>query len=189
MARSPAGAAMFDWNVIVTARDAEGYRAARRALRAFGRVERTAFYNVLALRVADVGEFLATLVARIAEDKTLLNDVARILPAQVVFDFTTPNEFLARARETVLRWAECLAGRRFHARFTRRGRRRELPSLEVERFLNDAILAATAGLGRPAHIDFTDPDYVIDVETLADRAGISLWSREDLMRAPFLKID
>jgi tRNA(Ser,Leu) C12 N-acetylase TAN1 len=180
---------MKDWNVIVTVDDTEGFHAARRSLRAFGSVVSTDFHNVLAMRVPDVQGFLEALDARIAVDKSLLNDVSRILPAQVSFDFATPDEFKAKARAAVLQWAPRLTGQRFHVRLNRRGHRADLPSVEVERLLDDAVLAKTDELGGRAHVAFSDPDYVIDVETIGERAGLSLWSREDLRRFPFLRID
>jgi hypothetical protein len=33
---------------------------------------------------------------------------------------------------------------------------------------------------------FTDPDAILQIETIDGPAGISLWRREDLQRYPFL---
>lgn len=180
---------MEDWNVIATVGDSTEFRAARRHLRAFGAVEPTVFHNVLVLRVPDIDEFLDVLEARLAHDKSLLNHVARILPAQICFDFTTAEEFTSKARQIVLDWAPLMVGSCFHARFNRRGHRSDLPSLPIERLLDETVLAKTAELGSRARVEFHDPDYVIDVETVGDRAGLSLWSRVELQKFPFLRID
>jgi tRNA(Ser,Leu) C12 N-acetylase TAN1 len=58
-----------------------------------------------------------------------------------------------------------------------------------ERYLDVGILERLRELGRPGRVDFQDPDYVIDVETVGERAGMSLWSRHDLKRFPFLRVD
>jgi hypothetical protein len=61
--------------------------------------------------------------------------------------------------------------------------------MEEERFLDDFILAALEQAGSPGHITFEDPDAVIVVETVGQRAGLSLWTREELRRYPFLHPD
>lgn len=180
---------MQDWNVVVTASDSEGYRAARRKLRRLGETDRTGFHNVLVMRVADVARFLPALEDVIAEDRRLLDDVSRIVPSHVTFDFRSAAEFEEQGRQIVVSWSEKLAGSSFHVRMHRRGHAGELGSLSEERFLNGVILEKTAELGRAARMSFADPDFVIDIETVDDRAGLSLWSREERVRFPFLRID
>ena len=34
-----------------------------------------------------------------------------------------------------------------------------------------------------------DPDVILDVEIVAQQAGLSLWSRDQRKRYPFLKLD
>jgi tRNA(Ser,Leu) C12 N-acetylase TAN1 len=43
-------------------------------------------------------------------------------------------------------------------------------------------------LGRPGRIDFSNPDYVIDIEMVGNRAGLSIWERGDLRPYPFLGV-
>lgn len=52
-----------------------------------------------------------------------------------------------------------------------------------------SILERLRELGQPGRIDFQDPDYVLDIETVGQQAGMSLWSRDDLKRFPFLRVD
>lgn len=180
---------MQNWNVVVTVYDARGRRAARQALQRFGIVQRTEFFNVLVMRVADVAKFVEEFARTVDERTALLNDIARVLPAQRAFDFSTVEEFEAKSKDIVLAWAEELAGKSFHVRLNRRGLKGVLGSQAEERFLDEAILARTAELGAPAKVTFTDPDYVIDVETVGKRAGVSLWSRDELNRYPFLRVE
>jgi tRNA(Ser,Leu) C12 N-acetylase TAN1 len=59
-------------------------------------------------------------------------------------------------------WLPRLAGRSFHVRFHRRGSRHALRSPDVA---------------------------VIVIDTIDDRAGVSLWTREDLARHRLLRPD
>jgi len=52
---------------------------------------------------------------------------------------------------------------------------------DAERLLDEALLDALKQAGTPGSISFADPDMVIVIETIDDRAGIALWSREELM--------
>jgi tRNA(Ser,Leu) C12 N-acetylase TAN1 len=65
----------------------------------------------------------------------------------------------------------------------------KLSSQAEERSLDDSILERLRELGQPGRLDFEDPDYVIDIETVGERAGLSLWSRDDLKRFPLLRVD
>jgi tRNA(Ser,Leu) C12 N-acetylase TAN1 len=89
----------------------------------------------------------------------------------------------------VLAWAPALAGKSFHVRLHRRGFKGRLSTPEEERFFDDALLGALQSTGAPGSLAFDDPDAIIQIETVGNRAGISLWSREDLARYPFLKVD
>lgn len=180
---------MKDWNVVVTVYDARGRRAAKRGLGDFGTIHSTDFFNVLVMRVADISSFVEDFAAHVGESKALLNDIARLLPAQATFDFSTIEEFQAKAEDIVLAWAQALRGKSFHVRLNRRGLKGVLSSQTEERILAEAILARTVELGLPARVTFADPDYVIDVETVGNRAGVSLWARDQLDRYPFLRIE
>jgi len=71
----------------------------------------------------------------------------------------------------------------------RRGSGRDLPTPEAERFLDDTILHATMAAGDPGKLSFTEADAVIAIDTIDDRAGMSLWTRDDLMRHRLLRPD
>jgi tRNA(Ser,Leu) C12 N-acetylase TAN1 len=180
---------MKDWNVVVTVSDRDGYRHARRRLRHFGPIEGTDFHNVLVMRVPETGALLAALAEMTRDDMSLYNDVSRLVPAQVTFDFETKEEFERKAHAVILGWADRLAGANFHIRLNRRGLADRLSSPAEEKLLDDALLLTLAEVGRPGHINFADPDYVIDIETVSNRAGLSIWSRDDLRRYPFLNVD
>ncbi|MFZ1101950.1 MAG: THUMP domain-containing protein [Hyphomicrobiaceae bacterium] len=181
----------MDWNVVVTAYDWRGLRSARRLLSRYGEVARTEFHNVLVLKVADVAAFLEAIAGAAAHDVSMRNDISRVMPAQATFAFATTAQFQEQARTIARQWADRMGGRSFHARLHRR--RGDAPvrlsAQAEERSLNDSILERLCELGQPGRIDFQDPDYVLDIETVGQRAGMSLWSRDDLKRFPFLRVD
>jgi tRNA(Ser,Leu) C12 N-acetylase TAN1 len=191
MLRDQVSAPTEDWNVVVTTFEGRGLRHARRFLASYGEVSRTHFHNVLVVKVPDVSRFLRSVAEVLRADVQLLNDVSRMAPAQATFDFSSAQDFEHMALAIALGWADQLTGRSFHVRLNQR--RGDLPfklsSLAEERAINEAILRKLEGLGRPGRIEFADPDYVIDIETVGRRAGMSIWSREDLKQFPFLRPD
>jgi tRNA(Ser,Leu) C12 N-acetylase TAN1 len=174
-----------DWNVVVTLPEAT-FREARALLRDWGAVSRTPYYNVLALKVADPVAFLAGFARLVQESPGILNLVSHVVPAQRTFDFASADEFEAKAREIVLEWGPALVGKAFHVRLCRRGLKGSLSSPKEERLLDDALLAATEAAGGRGRIAFDDPDAIIRIETIDGRAGMSLWTRDDLRGRPFL---
>jgi tRNA(Ser,Leu) C12 N-acetylase TAN1 len=176
------------WNVVATLQPGE-FRRGCRILEQFGDVDPTGFYNVVVVTVDDPRAMLRDLLRQAADRRGLLDILARVMPADVTFNFTSPEEFHAKAREVALSWAASLAGSSFHVRLHRRGFKGRLSTQSEERFLDDLVLAALAATGTPGQIDFDDPDAVIDIETVGNRAGMSLWTRADLTDNPFLRID
>lgn len=179
---------VIDWNAVACAGEGE-FRAARRLLEHWGAVGRTGYYNVLAVRLADPEAFLEDFARRLEAEPGLRNTVSRAMVCRHTFGFQSREEFEARAREAVLAWAPALEGQTFHVRMHRRGFRKALSSLEEEHYLDGALLEELEARGRPGRITFDDPDAVVAVETVGGRAGLSLWTREDLRRYPFLGVD
>lgn len=178
----------FEWNVVVSVHGDAFVRACG-LLEQFGELRRTDYYNVVVLHVEDLDGFLARL-ARLVENAPQVRDViSRVLPVQAAFDFRDVEDFQDKAREQALAWLPRLAGKSFHVRLHRRGLKGRLSTPAEERFLDDALLEALAAQDTPGRIDFDDPDMVIDLETVGTRAGMALWTREDLQRYPFLRVD
>jgi tRNA(Ser,Leu) C12 N-acetylase TAN1 len=173
------------WNAIVTARK-DRLPDARRGLRALGRVERTGFYNVLALEVGEPESFLPRLEQLVGDRPGLADSIASVFRAERCFDFSDVADFEAKAREAALPCVPQLAGKSFHVRVHRRGRKGTLVSPDEERALADALLEATREAGNPAHVTFDDPDAIVLLETIGGRAGIALHTREDRHRHPLL---
>lgn len=179
---------MLDWNVVVTTHE-HRYRHARAFLAAMGELHGTDFYNVLVMRVAEPQSFLATLERHLEAFPEAASSLARVLPVTETFSYQTPQEFELKAAAALRGWLAQLAGTRFHVRMHRRGFKGRLSSLEEEHLLDHLLIDELAQQGQEAHIDFADPDWIIALDTVGQRAGLSLWSREELRRYPLLKLD
>lgn len=179
---------MQDWNVVVTL-NRDSFRQACEFLGRFGHVQATAYFNVLTLFVPDPGAFPAELEQGLADRPALRAQLARAVPVTQSFSFQSPQEFEAKAVEAVEPWLALFAGRRFHVRMHRRGFRGRMASPEEERFLDHHIIGRLQAQGADAEVSFDDPDLILAVETVDQRAGLSLWSREELQRYPLLRLD
>ena len=179
--------AAADWNVIVTLPEAT-FREARRFLRRWGGVHRTGYFHILTLTVEDVESFPAEVAKAIEGKPGIFNILSHIIPAQRTFTFASAEEFEAKARDIAILWAPMLAGKSFHVRLHRRGFKGTLSTPKEERFLDETLLDALETLGSPGRITFTDPDAILQIETIDGRAGVSLWQRDDLQRYTFLGV-
>lgn len=178
----------MDWNVVVTIYQ-DGFREAHRALQDLGAVELGPFHNVFVMKVEDPMALLAAIERRTEENPALYDAISRVAPALRGFEFHSAKAFEENAKAILLEWSPRLAGRSFHVRLHRRGARHDLRTPDAERFLDDALLDATNLAGIPGRISFTDPDAVIAIDTVDDRAGVALWTREDLARHRLLRPD
>lgn len=177
----------MEWNAVAIPAE-RCFGEARRFLQAFGAVQRTNYLNVLALKTADPARtFLEALAAELEQDPGRQEILARIAPCEDTFDFQDPAGFDLRAREVGLKHVDRLLGRSFHVRIHRRGFKKDFDRLVRERTLGEALLGATAERQGQARISYEDPDAVVAIEMIDGRAGLSVWSREDLQRFPLLR--
>ncbi|RMG98572.1 MAG: hypothetical protein D6708_00395 [Candidatus Dadabacteria bacterium] len=178
----------MDWNVVATVQEGRFARALD-LLGGWGRVEKTGYYNVLVLAADEPRRVLEELTAMGRDAPGLVACLARVVPADTAFDFGSAEEFRDRSREAVLRWVDALEGRTFHVRMHRRGHKKRLSSQEEEQRLDAVLLEALAARGRPGRVTFDDPDFIVAVETVGGRAGLSLWGREERRAYPLLGLD
>jgi len=174
-----------DWNVTVTLAEPT-FGIARNMLAPWGQLRRTAFFNVAVMKVTDAATFLREFAAAVEETPGILNAMSHVVPFGHVFAFEDATEFEAKLRDIILSYAPQLAGKSFHVRLRRRGLKGIISTPEEERVLDDVLLEALAGSGKPGHISFEDPDYVVLIETVGQGGGVSLWTGKDLERYPFL---
>jgi tRNA(Ser,Leu) C12 N-acetylase TAN1 len=174
--------------VIVSVREG-GYHRVRKLLGAFGTVSPTGFLNVLVMKVDDSKQLLEALAENLAKEPDALALLGRVVPVRSTFTFQSPEEFEAKARDAVIVCLPELAGKGFHVRLHRHGFKGRLSSQAEERLLGRVLQEALEKAGTPGHVTFEDPDVIVAVETLGNQAGLSLWTREDLRRYPFLRLD
>lgn len=179
---------MHDWNVVVSLYQ-EGFRRALKALRELAPTEPSPYHNVLLMKADDPMALLAAIERRTEERTALYDAISRVAPASRSFDFRSAEEFAEKAKQIVGEWSASLGGRSFHVRLHRRGAKLDLGTQDAERLFDDVILDATAKAGNPAKVSFTDPDAVIAIDTIDDRAGLALWTREELARHRLLRPD
>jgi tRNA(Ser,Leu) C12 N-acetylase TAN1 len=177
-----------DWNVIVSAR--EGcFSIVRRLLREYGVVGSTGFSNVLAMKVEDLKQFLQALTERASEQPEILGVLGHVLPVRSTFTFQSPEEFAGKSRDAILAVAPDLAAKTFHVRMHRHGFKGRISTAEQERSLGETLLDALEKAGTPGRVTFANPDVIVALVTLGNRAGLSVWTREDRQRYPILHLD
>jgi len=179
---------MRDWNVVISVRE-RGFRPAFELLEELGPVAKTDFYNILVMKVDNIRNFLETLREWVKEDTHILSLISRVMPVIQTFNFQSAEEFEEKATEAASKWVSMLADRSFHVRMHRRGFKEKMASNAEERFLDDFLLDALKREGMGGDISFQNPDAIVVVETVGSRAGMSIWTREDLDRYPFLRLD
>ena len=179
---------MKDWNTIVTIFQ-QGFTRAMRALQKIGPTERTPYYNVLAMKVDEPIMALETVERWTEEQPALYDAIARVAPAESTFEFHSPEEFEDRVKSFLLERMPKLARRSFYVRLHHRGPWSGPQTPDAERLFDDFIVAETNKLGAAARIGFTAPDAIIVVDTIDDRAGIAMWTREDIKQHRLLRPD
>lgn len=179
---------MKEWNVVVTVYQ-DGFRRAIRALGELGAVDRSPYHNVLVMRVDDPLALLGAIERETARTPPLYDAISRVAPAMRCFEFHSAKELEDGAKSIVMEWLPRLGGRSFHVRLHRRGFKHDFRTPDIERFLDDALLDALKQVGTPGSISFSDPDMIIAIDTIDDRAGLALWSREELAQHKLVRPD
>ncbi len=73
-------------------------------------------------------------------------------------------------------------------RLERRGHKGTILSPEVERSLGDYVMDLATQQGKRLHVSFQDSDYIVVAETVGNRCGVALVTRELHTRYPFVKV-
>jgi tRNA(Ser,Leu) C12 N-acetylase TAN1 len=179
---------MQEWNAVISVHE-HGFKRAIDVFGEFGEVKRTEFFNVLLIRARDMNQMLESLRERASKHPESLSFLARLIPATHSFIFNSPHEFGHKAGEIILTWTTHLAGKSFYVRIRKRGFKGMLSSPDKQRLLDFILLESLEKAGAPARISFVNPDAIIAIETIGTWAGLSIVSREDLERYPFIKLD
>ena len=177
---------MKEWNILATAFWGRG-KDALRLLTQYGEFRGSGFKDVLQGHVEDVNLFLEKLELMRQADPDRLSSLSQILPLERTFNFSL-SDFMDKLKETVSPYAEKVEGKKFYVRVKRRGHKGEMSSLEIEKEISAFIFEKLEEAGKQAQVSFNDPDLVIIVETIANRAGVALVTREMKEKYPLIRI-
>lgn len=176
---------MLDWNILVKVKE-HNFSPAYIFLEKFGKVYQSDFENLLLLKVEAIAQFMAECDRAFKEDPKLLNLFERIVPVTATFNFQSAQEFETKAKEIVMDWIPMLAGKKFYVRMHRIGFKDRIDRHEEETFLDLVILQELENIGKPGQIGGVDPDVIVAVETVTERAGLACWTSSDLQDNPWL---
>lgn len=177
---------MKEWNILATAFWGKG-KDALRLLTLHGEFKGSGFKDVLQGHVEDVNLFLQKLQLMRKENHDRMTSLSQILPLERTFSFSL-LDFMDKLKEAVLPYVEKVEGKKFYVRAKRRGHKGEMSSLEIEKEISSFIFGELEKAGKQAQVSFSDPDVVIIVETIANRAGVALITREMGEKYPLIKI-
>jgi tRNA(Ser,Leu) C12 N-acetylase TAN1 len=179
---------MLDWNVLVDVRQ-HSFSPAYLLFEEFGTVYQSDFEDILLLKVNSIPEFIAAFNQRLVEDPDVTELTNRVMPVTSIFSFQSQEEFETKAKKVVLERLPMLEGKKIHVRMHRKGFKDRIDRHEEETFLDQIILQELEKIGKPGIISGIDPDVIVSVETISDRAGLSFWTRQDWEKSPWLKLE
>ncbi len=185
---SPPPAAKVPWNLVATTH-AQSWREALGILGRYGRVHKTGYHNVVVMAVEDPRSVADDLARRIEAEPGIMNFLSRVIPLQRAVELGPLETAAERLAEACEPFVARLAHKSFHVRVHKRGPGKALSAHELERELGRRMLAALAARGTPGRPSFEDPDAILVVEIVDERAGVALFDREDRARFPFLRLD
>jgi tRNA(Ser,Leu) C12 N-acetylase TAN1 len=178
---------MWEFNLVVTM-DREGrFGPMLKELALYGEFRRTEFFGVVLGRVQKPETFLETVLEKRGKQRTAFQDVGRVIPLDKVFTFR-PEDFVELVGAAIVPYLPRLAGKRHYVRLERRGFKGVIVSPEAEQALDHLIAEELSRQGATASVDFENPEAVVAVETIGDRCGVGLLTRELLDRYPFVRV-
>jgi tRNA(Ser,Leu) C12 N-acetylase TAN1 len=178
---------MWEFNLVVTMASDGRFRHLMEELKPHGDFHRSEFLGVVIGRVEDPAAFLEVVREKTASQLIAFQDLGRVIPVERVFTFRA-EDFAEKVCEAVRPYIGPLAGKRFYVRLERRGLKGKIISPEAERTVDAFIEEELLREGKSAQIDFDHPDAVVVVETIGDRCGVALLSRELMERYPFVRV-
>jgi tRNA(Ser,Leu) C12 N-acetylase TAN1 len=177
----------MNWNLLVTLVPGRGHESeVLGALSRFGRFRRTGFRDVYLGYCGNVDALLDAIVHARLEERRWARHIGRVIPLEAVFSFA-PESLAARLEAAVAPLAARMQSGSFHVRLERRGMEGEVATQEIERILAEHVDAIATARGVVLRTDFSDPDYVVAVETVGNECGVALITRVLRERYPFVR--
>jgi len=178
---------MWAFNTVVTMASEGRFRHLLEELEPYGEFRRTEFLGVILGQVENVRAFLEAVREKRSRQLIAFQDLGRVIPLETVFTFHA-DDFVDRVCEEIRPYIEKLADKPFYVRLERRGFKGRIFSPEAERAIDAFIEEELERGGKSARIDFEQPDAVVVVETVGDRCGVGLLSRELMERYEFVRV-
>jgi tRNA(Ser,Leu) C12 N-acetylase TAN1 len=175
-----------EWNVLVTTPPGEE-RELLPALNRLGIFVRSEFKGILRGWVENGEQFLEAILHARNERAGWLQYLIRVLPVERTFPFTVET-FEEQVWTNVTPLVQRMTSGTFHVRLERRGYKGKIISPEVEQRLGEYVIEIAKQQGKTLRVSFHDSDYVVVVETVGNRGGVALITRDLSARYPFVKI-
>lgn len=176
------------WNVVLTLRPTPGaMRELLDALHTFGEFHITPFHYVCAGWVKDTTTFLDALLEAQQAGRHWTRHIARVVPLGRTFDFV-PESLAGKLELALAGFAEQIDSGTCFVRVERRGLAEQLESTQLKLMVADQLFAAVEARGKALRTAFSDPDYIVAVETLDTQCGIALITRKMRERYPFVRV-
>ena len=177
---------MEKWNILATARKGEE-RYVIRILNNYGEFRGSGYRDVILGYVADVPAFLEVLESIRRESPGKLRSLGQIVPLERNFQFDVAD-LVDKAKEAVSPYIDQLEKTRFFVRVVRRGHKGEISGMETEQELDGFILESLQHKGKRATVNIEEFEKMIVIETVENRAGVGLVTKEVKGKYPFVKV-
>jgi tRNA(Ser,Leu) C12 N-acetylase TAN1 len=177
---------MERWNILATAKRRQE-RYVLGLLKNYGDFRHSGYRDVILGHVPDVPAFLETLEGVRREAPGKLKSLGQVVPLERNFQFAV-TDFRDKAKEAVSPYIGQLESSRFFVRVVRRGHKGEISGMETERELDRFILESLANEGKQATVNIEDFEKMIIIETVENRAGVGIITKETKEKYPFVKV-
>ncbi len=171
----------MSWNVLLTSYENKE-KDLLLELAALGKFERSGFRNTLVGSVESVDEFLEEL------KRYPSPSLSRVAPIERWFE-SSPSELKEKLKDAIRPLLSRIAqGESFCVRVERRGLKGILSSKELEVEIGSYIWEFLKGkYGFEPKANLTDPDKLLRIETLGNRFGIGIISKEMRENYPLVR--
>lgn len=161
-----------EYNLLLTAMRGEEFSLLRQleALN-LGVFKSANFKDVILGKVEDVEAFLKRI-----EEETIFG-LARVMYIENWIDFELENFEIEVFKAIKDRLQEIKQGQSFCVRISRRGLKGKLNSQQAEKKLGSLIWKELEARGIEPKVNLKEPDWLINIETIATKAGISIISK------------
>lgn len=177
----------MEWNVLVTA-FIRKERVLLPLLREFGEFQGSGFRDVIIGAVENRDGFFEAVERLRREHPGRVRHLSRLAPMDRTFRFDVAD-LREKLKEALTPCANALVkGSTFFIRVRRRGHKGELSSLEIEQEMSGFSIDLAEKAGRQVHVRFEEPDTILIVETIGNRAGVGIITRAMRERCAFIRV-